>query len=79
MSDQIPLSRQISALQAELTIRRKEMDEEVRRGRMKESARQYTIESLEAAIGTLQRLQGRARIINQRTFNGDEAPVGGCW
>lgn len=79
MSERPTLRRQLSALQAEVALRRKELDEDVRRGRAKPSERDYVIESLEAAIGTLQWLQRVEPVIKQRLFNDDRAPAGGCW
>ena len=79
MSETVPLSRQISALNAEILIRKGEHAAAIRRGTMRRSEADYAIESLEAAADTLRRLQARSRHINQRMFNDDVAPVGGCW
>ncbi|RXF75040.1 hypothetical protein [Hansschlegelia zhihuaiae] len=79
MSDRPPLSRQISALQAEILVRRKELDEEVRRGRVKDSQRTFILQSLEAAVDTLKWLQAIEPTLKQRLWNNDQAPAGGCW
>ncbi|WP_020179687.1 hypothetical protein [Methylopila sp. M107] len=73
------LSRQISALNAEIEVRKRETELEVRAGRMKMSQRAYVIESLEAAADTLRFLERNRNHIAQRLWNGDVAPAGGCW
>lgn len=66
-------------MNAELEIRRKELDESVRKGRTKPAEREFILESLEAIVDTLQWLARIEPILKQRLFNGDQAPVGGCW
>ncbi|WP_020185911.1 hypothetical protein [Methylopila sp. 73B] len=53
----VSLTRQITAMHGEITIRRRELLEEVRRGRAKEAQAAYAIESLEAVVETLKWLQ----------------------
>lgn len=79
MSDGPSLSRQISALNAEILVRRVELERDVRAKRLSRAQADYTIESLEACVDTLKRLQAQARMIKQRLFNDDAPPAGGCW
>ena len=79
MSARPSLSRQITALNGEIHVRRQELDKDVRAGRTTRAQADYVIESLEAIGDTLRWFQRVERIVKQRLFNGDDAPVGGCW
>ena len=79
MSARPTLSRQITALNGEIHVRRQQLDKDVRAGRTTRSQADYVLESLEAIGDTLRGLQDSSRIIKQRLFNDDEPPVGGCW
>lgn len=74
-----PLSRTISAWNAEIMVRRKETEKEVRAGRMRESQRDFIIASLEAGLDQLKWLEANEACVKQRLFSGDQPPVGGCW
>lgn len=70
-----PLSRTISAWNAEIMLRRKEIEKEVRAGRMRESQREFIIASLEAGVDQLKWLEANESLIKQRLFNGDLPPA----
>lgn len=79
MSAAPSLSQQIAALNGEIAVRKRELQKAVSDGRTRQSEADYVVASLEAIGDTLRRLDARRDQINQRTFNGDVAPVGGCW
>lgn len=79
MSARPSLARQLCALNAEVLVRRKENEKEVRSGRKRQSVADFEIESLEAIVDTLRWLIAREATIKQRLFNDDRAPAGGCW
>ena len=79
MSGRPSLARQISALNAEILVRRVELERDVRAGRLSRSQADYTIESLEAIGDTLRWMQRVERTVKQRLFNDDKEPIGGCW
>lgn len=79
MSQRPSLSRQITALNDEIHVRRQELDKEVRAGRRSRSQADYVIQSLEAIGDTLRWLQTIEPVLKQRLFNDDGPPAGGCW
>lgn len=75
----MPLVRQLTALNGEIAVRKRELEKDVRDGRMRQSEAEYVIASLEAIGGTLNWLLSIEPVLKQRLFNGDVAPAGGCW
>lgn len=75
MSDRPSLARQISALNAEILVRKKELEKEVRGGK-RQSVADFEIAQLEAIGDTLRWLQANERTIKQRLFNDDRSTGG---